>query len=164
MMSFVPRATCRAVGALVATVVALTLPSVALAATPSNRGTAATTVSRTSKKPASSTTTTTSAVPAAAEPLLKRLLATAGVVTEENQKASSLSESYDMATYKLARSEADVALPNGRVRVADLRLSGARSRLRQAAVLAYVTGELDELNSGLLSGNVSDGEMANVYS
>jgi len=154
---------------VVATVVGLSLPSVALAARPKVGGasltTTTTTTRPTSKKPTSSTTTTTlPIVPVKAEPLLERLLSTAGLVTEDNQKAAALSERYDIENDKLAKAEAEVVVLDRGVRVADSRLSGAGVRLRQAAVLAYVTGELTEFDSGLLSGNASDGEMANVYS
>ena len=36
-------------------------------------------------------------------------------------------------------------------------------RLRNQAILAYVTGQLTSVNSPLLSNNANDGEMAAVY-
>jgi cell wall-associated NlpC family hydrolase len=132
-----------------ATVLALSLPSVALAARPGHDA---------------ATTTTLPTVPAKAEPLLKRLLKTAGMVTEDNLKAAALSERYDAEKIKSAEAQGQVAVLDGRVSSADGRLTVASLRLRQAAVTAYVTGELTEVNSGIVAGNVSVGEMANVYS
>lgn len=163
MMSSMPRARWWSLG-LVAIIVALSLPSVAFAAPSRSSDKVAPTISHTSKKPVDSTTTTLPAVPARAEPLLRRLLAAAGAVTVDNQMAAALSESYDGERYKLARARIDVAKLGRLVKAADLLVSAARARLRHAAILAYVTGELVQVNSGIVEGNVSDSEMANVYS
>jgi peptidoglycan DL-endopeptidase CwlO len=158
-----PRAKHWAVG-VVATVLALSLPSAALAGSPAHgRAGSTTTTGPKSKKAPSSTTTTLPKVPARAEPLLKRLVATAGLVTEDDQKAAALSERYDNEKYKSARARLQVAALDIRVGHADHRLAAAALRLRQAAVLAYVTGELTNVSSGALSGSVSEGEMADVY-
>ena len=162
MMLFVPRAKYWAVG-LVACVVALNVPSVAMASVPRNGGRGTATASRPPKHHSPSATTRLPLVPPKAEPLLKRLLGAAGLVTEDDEKTEALSESYDREQYKLAKAELEVAVLSRRVKVSDLRLSGAGARLRQAAIVAYVTGELVDVNSGLLAGNVSQGEMANVY-
>jgi cell wall-associated NlpC family hydrolase len=162
-MSYMPRAKWWALG-LAATVLALSVPSAAVAAPSRTSDKVAPTVNRTARKPAGSTTTTLPAVPTRAEPLLRRLLAAAGAVTVDNQTAAALSESYDGEKYKLARAQIDVSRLGRLVKAADLRVSGARARLRHAAILAYVTGELVQVSSGVLEGNVSDSEMANVYS
>ncbi len=166
MLSTMPRARSWAVG-VVATVLALSLslPSVALASPPTSRATTTTAAARTkSSKGLTTTTTTLPIVPAKAEPLLKRLLATAGFVRRANEAAAALSERYDDERYDLAKSQLKVSVLNRSLRAAELRLSRARSRLRQAAVLAYVTGELTAVNSSMLSASASSGEMANVYS
>jgi cell wall-associated NlpC family hydrolase len=160
----VPHAKYWAVG-VVATVLALSLPSVALAARPT-AGKAVTTAAKPGRKPgktSSPTTTTLPKVPAKAEPLLKRLLATAGLVTEDDQKAAALAERYDNEKYKSAQAQLLVAVLDRRVLAADRRLARAASSLRQAAVTAYVSGELSAVSSGVLSGTVADGEMAGVY-
>jgi cell wall-associated NlpC family hydrolase len=91
-------------------------------------------------------------------------LKTAAVVSSDDERAAALSERYDLENYKLTKVKLDVASLGRQVRVADLRLSAAGVRLRQAAVVAYVTGELGAVNSSLLSDNESYGEMAQVYS
>ncbi len=166
MLSGMPRAKSWAVG-VVATVLvlSLSLPSVALASPRSKRASTTTTATHAkADKRLSSTTTTLPIVPAKAEPLLKRLLATAGVVRRSNEAAAALSERYDVEKYDLAKARLKVSVLNQLLRVAERRLTRARSRLRQAAVLAYVTGELTAVNSSLISGSASSGEMANVYS
>jgi len=180
--------------ALVVTVGALSVPSVASAGVSSGAAAGAATSSTTStttgpasntpnssttsttsttagsaskaKKPASSTTTTSTLpiVPPKAEPLLKRLLTTAAQVTEDDHNAAALSERYDLARCKLVKAKLEVGVLDLQVHVADGRLSAARVRLRHAAVVAYVSGELTEVNSGLLSQNASVGQMAGVYS
>jgi len=154
-----------AAGAL-ATVVALSVPSAASAASRHQGAASSTTTTQpaTRKTGPSTTTTTLPTVPARAEPLLRRLVTEAGVITEDNQQAAALSERYDLEGYKLGKAQQRVAVLNRQVKIADGHLAASRSRLRQAAVRAYVTGEMIQVNSGLVSGNPSDGEMANVYS
>ena len=161
-----PHAKHWAVGVVV-TAFALGLASVATAAPPAQGGSSTTSTmpaTTTKSKSKSTTTTTLPAVPVKAEPLLKRLLATAGLVTQDEQKAAALAELYDGEKIKSATAKLQVAALDDRVTAADGRLAGAALRLRRAAVQAYVTGELTEVNSGVLSGTVSQGEMANVYS
>ena len=82
---------------VVAAVMALSLPSVAATAGPRTGGPSRpTTVPTTRDKALPSTTTTSSGVPSRADRVLKRLLATAAVVTEDDQKAAALSEFYDL--------------------------------------------------------------------
>jgi hypothetical protein len=95
---------------------------------------------------------------------LHRLLRAAALVTADNQKAASLSETYDIEKFKLADARLKVGRLDRRVDATDRHLSVARGRLRQAAVLAYVTGEPTEVDPGLVSENASYGEMAEVYS
>jgi cell wall-associated NlpC family hydrolase len=95
---------------------------------------------------------------------LHRLLRAAALVTADDQKAASLSEIYDIEKIKLANARLKVATLDRWVDATDRHLSVARARLRQAAVLAYVSGELTEVDSGLVSENTSYGEMAEVYS
>jgi cell wall-associated NlpC family hydrolase len=146
-------------------VLSLSLPSTALAAQPGSGGAPKTTTVRTRpKKPAASTAVTLPAVPAKADPLLHRLFKAAALVSADDEKAAALSESYDMEKYKLAKIRLQVSVLDHQVRTADLHLSAAAARLRQAAVVAYVTGELIDVNSNVLSDNESEGQMAEVYS
>jgi cell wall-associated NlpC family hydrolase len=95
--------------------------------------------------------------------VLKRLLATVALITEDNQKAAALSEFYDLEKCKLGEAQLEIATLDRRIRVADLRVSAAGAGLRQAAIRAYVSGELNEVGSGLVLGNASEREMAGVY-
>jgi cell wall-associated NlpC family hydrolase len=114
--------------------------------------------------PGSTTTTTTlPIVPAKAEPLLKQLLAAAGLVTADNEKASVLSEDYDQEQARLTKAAAKVAALDAMSQAARYRLTSAKKRLVEAAVKAYVTGEETSVNSPLLSSSASDGEMSVVY-
>ena len=164
-VSYMSRARCLVVG-VVAAIVTLSLPSVALAARPTSGGAATTATARTSAKrlPSTTTTSTLPAVAARFEPLLHRLLRAAALVTADNQKAASLSETYDIEKFKLADARLKVGRLDRRVDATDRHLSVARGRLRQAAVFAYVTGEPTEVDPGLVSENASYGEMAEVYS
>ena len=157
---------------VVAAVLALSLPSAALAARPAGGSpgastttttTTTTTVPGKAKKHHPKTTTTVPVVPRKAQSLLKRLLKTAGLVSQDNLKAAALSERYDAERYKYSQAELEVDVLDNRVSGADSLLVATRARLRQAAVLAYVTGELTEVDSGIVAGNVSVGEMASVY-
>jgi cell wall-associated NlpC family hydrolase len=150
------------VGFVAALVVTVSGQTTALGAPP-------TTVSKShhgppAKKPPSKSksTTTTSTIPAAAEPLLKRLLSTAGDITAENAKAAGLSESFDQDQLQLKASEKVVTAADGRVAHAKTQVNSAMLALRKAAILAYVTGELTDVNAPLLSNNASDGLMAGV--
>jgi cell wall-associated NlpC family hydrolase len=157
------RVKCLAVGA-VASVMALSIPAAGATARPRTGGTSTpTTVQKTPDKPLTSTTTTFPGVPRKADPVLKRLLATVAVVTADDQKAAALSEFYDLEKCKLAEAQLEVAALDRRIRVADLRVSVAGASLRQTAIRAYVSGELNEVGSGLISGNASEREMAGVY-
>jgi peptidoglycan DL-endopeptidase CwlO len=156
---------------VVATVLTVGLQPIVLAMT-APRGEAATvttTTTTTTTKPGThgtttTTTTTLPVVPAAAEGLLKKLLSDMQTITTANRKAAGLSETYDAEQYKLAASRRRVATLDAKVTSARARVDVAGRRLRQAAVLAYVTGELTAVNSPLLSGNPADGQMAEVYS
>jgi cell wall-associated NlpC family hydrolase len=114
-------------------------------------------------KSKSKSTTTTSTIPAAAEPLLKRLLTTAGNITADNEQAAHLSETYDQDQLQLKVSEKVVVAADSRVAHAKAQVHSAILALRKAAILAYVTGELTDVNAPLLSNNASDGVMAGVY-
>jgi len=109
------------------------------------------------------TTTTTSTIPAAVEPLLKRLLATAGAIKSDDDKAAALSETYDQDEMQMRASARVVASCDFHVEQAKAQVHGATLALRKAAILAYVTGELTDVNAPLLSNNASDGVMASVY-
>lgn len=110
-----------------------------------------------------STTTTTSTIPAAANSLLRQLLATASEVRSENQKAATLSETYDQQKVRLQAAEKAVVSCDLRVKEAEGNVQSAKLALRKAAILAYVTGQLTNINSPLLSNSASDGEMTAVY-
>jgi len=103
-------------------------------------------------------------VPPKAKPVLRRLLRAAALVSTDNERAALLSERYDVETYKLAKARHEVSALDLQVRTADLRLFSAGARLRGAAVVAYVTGELSSADSNVLVDNQSEGEMAEVYS
>ncbi|MGO9408037.1 MAG: hypothetical protein ACLP41_12290, partial [Acidimicrobiales bacterium] len=143
------RVKCLAVG-VVASVMVLSIPAAGATARPRTGGTSTpTTVLKTPGKPLTSTTTTFPGVPRKADPVLKRLLATVAVVTADDQKVAALSEFYDLEKCKLAEAQLDVAALDRRIRVADLRVSVAGASLRQTAIRAYVSGELNEVGSGL---------------
>ena len=149
---------------VVATVMALSLPSVAATAGPRIGGAnTSTTVPTSPDKARTSTTTTLPGVSSRADRVLRRLLATAAVVTEDDQKAAALSEFYDLEKCELAAARLEVATLDRRIGVADLRVSAAGARLRETAIRAYVSGELNEVGSALLTGNASEREMAGVY-
>ena len=149
---------------VIATVMALSLPPVTAMAGPRTGGpTKPTTAPTTPDKAPSSTTTTLAGVPSRADRVLKRLLATAAMVTEDDQKAAALSEFYDLENCELAAARLEVATLEHRIGVAELRVSVAGSRLRQTAIRAYVSGELNEVGSVLISGSASEREMAGVY-
>jgi len=105
-----------------------------------------------------------SGVPVKAKPLLTRLLKAAAAVTSDDQKAAALSERYDTECYKATQARLEVAELDRQVVVADSELAGASTRLRRAAVVAYVSGELMDVNAGVLSDDESQGQMAQVYS
>ena len=107
--------------------------------------------------------TTTSTIPGAAAPLLQRLLVAAGEIKADDAKAASLGESYDQAMMHLKAADKLVAACDARVAVAQSQVQSAKLKLRTAAILAYVSGELENINSPLLTNNASDGEMAAVY-
>jgi len=150
--------------AVVAAVASLGLPSAAFAAQLHQGRPTTTTTVRARPKPLPASTTTLPVVPARAEPVLRRLLKQAAVVTADDEKAAALSESYDLENYKLARARLRVSALSREVRLADSHLSATGDRLREAAVVAYVTGELSDVNSSVLSDNESEGLMAEVYS
>ncbi|MGO9582917.1 MAG: C40 family peptidase [Acidimicrobiales bacterium] len=151
--------------AVAVAVLSLSLPSAALAAQLGSPGAAKTTTVQTrAKRSRPSTTVTLPTVPAKADPLLHRLLKAAALVTADDEKAAALSESYDIEKYKLAKVRLQVSVLDGQVREADLHLSASAARLREAAVVAYVTGELTDVNASVLSDNESEGQMAEVYS
>lgn len=102
-------------------------------------------------------------MPAKAAGLLRRLLASAGEIRAEDAKAAALSENYDEAVIALRAAEDAVAACDARVASAESQVVEAKLALRRAAILAYVTGELTNLDSPVLTGDVSNGEMVAVY-
>jgi len=102
-------------------------------------------------------------VPAGAEPLLRQLLAAAGVVTADNERAATLSERYDRDRVSLRAAEEKVAAANLAATAAERQLASARLRLRDAAIEAYVTGTVGTLSLPLLTTSVSDSDMEAVY-
>jgi cell wall-associated NlpC family hydrolase len=108
-------------------------------------------------------TTTVSTIPAAAEPLLKRLLAMAGEITADDAKAVALSETYDQGEVQLKAAKAVVAVSDVEVARATAALERARLAMRKAAILAYVTGQLTNVESPLLSSSATAAEMSAVY-
>jgi len=106
---------------------------------------------------------TTSTIPPAADPLLQRLLASAGVIRSEDAEAAALSESYDEQVVRLKAAHRVVAACDARVAAAARQVEAAKLKLRKAAILAYVTGQLTDLNSPLLTNDANDGEMVAVY-
>lgn len=149
---------------IIATVMALSLPAVAATAQPRTGGPSTpTTTSAIPDKLIPSTTTTLPRVSSKADGVLKRLLSTVALITKDDQKAAALSEFYDLEKCQLAAAKREIAALDGRIRVTDLRVSLARARLRQTAIRAYVSGELDEVVSGPIFANESEHEMAGVY-
>jgi cell wall-associated NlpC family hydrolase len=115
------------------------------------------------KKGGKSSSTTTSTIPRKADPLLQRLLVAAGEIRTEDAKAAALSESYDVQVVRLKAAEKLVAVCDARVAAAERQVDAAKLKLRKAAILAYVTGQLTDINSPLLSNDANDGEMVAVY-
>ncbi len=103
-------------------------------------------------------------VPTNAEPLLKTLLATAGQIDTENQRAATLSEAYDQQTIELKAAEAAVAKLDAQAAAAQRQVGAATLRLRNAAILAYVTGQISAMNAPIMNVSVNLGGMAAVYS
>jgi cell wall-associated NlpC family hydrolase len=91
------------------------------------------------------------------------LLSSAGQITAEDAKAAGLSETYDQDHVQLKAAENVVASCDVQVAIARAQVGRAKSTLRKAAILAYVTGQLADVDSPLLSNNASDGDMAVVY-
>jgi peptidoglycan DL-endopeptidase CwlO len=149
--------------AVVALVLTFSVPSAALAAQ-SHRGPTTRTTTASARIKSQSPATTLPRVPAKAEPLLRRLLKVAALVSADDQRAAELSQSYDLEKYKLSEAKREVAKLDSEIRVDDVRLSVAGARLRQTAVVAYVTGELTDVDASVLSDNQSEGLMAEVYS
>ncbi len=158
------RAKCLAAGVLAAVMV-VGLPTVAATARPRPGGQGTHTGLTIPDKAASSTSTTTTfpGVPAKADRVLKRLLSTVAVITEDDEKAAALSELYDLDRCRLAAAKLEIAAHDHRIRLADLRTSATGASLREAAIRAYVSGELNEVGSGLVFGSPSEREMAGVY-
>ncbi len=157
------RSKCLAAGVVV-TVMALSLPAVAAIARPRTGGPGTpTTAPAIPDKLITPTTTTLPRVSPKADRVLKRLLSAVALITEDDQKAAALSEFYDLDKCQLAAAKREIAALDGRIRVADLRASLARDRLRQTAIRAYVSGELDEVAPGPIFTNASEHEMAGVY-
>ena len=111
----------------------------------------------------SATTSTLAPVPTKVEPLLRRLLKAAALVNLDNQSAAMLSERYDLERYKLEQARLEVAKLDRTVHIAERRQFLAGIRLRNAAVAAYVAGELYGANADVLLNNQSQGQMAEVY-
>jgi cell wall-associated NlpC family hydrolase len=149
--------------AVVAALLSLSLPTAAFATQPRNAGATNATTARARPKMSRSPTNTLPTVPAKAEPVLRRLLKVAALVTTDDEKAAALSESYDVEKYKLGKARLQVSALDKRVRIANSELSATGARLREAAVVAYVTGELTDMNASALSDNESEGQMAQVY-
>jgi cell wall-associated NlpC family hydrolase len=85
------------------------------------------------------------------------------VVSTDNLKAAALSETYDLESYKLAQARLRIAAADRRIATADRRLSVEGAHLRQAAIRAYISGELTQVATGPITVNESEAEMANVY-
>jgi cell wall-associated NlpC family hydrolase len=94
---------------------------------------------------------------------LQRLLATAGDITADDQKAAGLSETYDQDRVQLKAADKVVATCDADVTSASAQVEKAKLVVRKEAILAYVTGQLTEVNSPLLSDSANDGEMTAVY-
>ncbi len=103
-------------------------------------------------------------IPAKAKPLLRRLLEEAAVVDTEDEKAALLSERFDVDSFRLAKARQQVKALDRRTRAADQLLTSASARLRQAAVVAYITGDVAAADASVLSDTQSQGQMAEVYS
>jgi len=157
------RSKCLAAGVVV-TVMALSFSAVAATALPRTGGPSTLTTSPAIPgKLITSTTTTLPRVSPRADRVLKRLLSAVALITEDDQKAAALSEFYDLEQCQLAAAKREITALDDRIRVTDLRASLARARLRQTAIRAYVSGELDEVASGPIFTNESEHEMAGVY-
>jgi cell wall-associated NlpC family hydrolase len=91
------------------------------------------------------------------------LLRTAAQIKAENAKAATLSEAYDEQVVKLKAAHRLVLSCDAQVASAERRVHAAKLKLRNQAILAYVTGQLTNVNSPLLTDDASDGEMAAVY-
>jgi cell wall-associated NlpC family hydrolase len=87
----------------------------------------------------------------------------AGEITADKAKAVGLSETYDQGEVQLKTAKTVVAVCDVQVARATATLERARLALRKAAVLAYVTGQLTNVESPLLSSSATDGEMSAVY-
>lgn len=148
--------------AVLVAVLSFGLAPVALASTPGGAATHLRPAPGPLLKPVSHSTAPV--VSARAEKVLKGLLKVAASIGEENEKVSILSERYDTDRYTLSRLKAQVAELAVRVQAADVRLVAAGIRLRRTAVVAYVSGVLNTVNSNVLADNESQAQMAQVYS
>jgi cell wall-associated NlpC family hydrolase len=148
-----------ALASLVA-VLTLTVSTAALAAPPNPTGKGIATASG-SAKPARAKDA--AKISAKAERLLKRLLKAAAAVSADDEQVAVLSERYDVYRYKLSKVSLEVTTLGVKVRRDDGQLLAAAYRLRKAAVVAYVSGELGEANANVLLDNESEGQMAQVY-
>jgi cell wall-associated NlpC family hydrolase len=117
-----------------------------------------------SRPPAKARKPKTPPIPAKAKPLLRRLLEEAAVVDTEDEKAALLSERFDVDSFRLAKARQQVKVLDRRTRAADQLLTSASARLRQAAVVAYITGDVAAADASVLSDTQSQGQMAEVYS
>jgi cell wall-associated NlpC family hydrolase len=149
----------------VAAVMTMSLPAAALAGPVKAPGPAKSTPAQPEPKGSRhAARTKPPAVPAKAETVLRRLLKAAALVSTDDEQAALLSERYDVATYELAKARRKVSVLDRQVRVTDGRLSSTGARLRGVAVVAYVAGELSNVDSNVLVDNPSEGQMAEVYS
>lgn len=106
---------------------------------------------------------TVTTLPAAAAPLLQAMLSDAARIRSEDSRAAALSENYDQAIVRLHAAEHAVLVYDAKVASAESKVHSAKLQLRKAAVLAYVTGQMAEINSPLLTGNADDGEQVAIY-
>lgn len=95
--------------------------------------------------------------------MLKQMIAVTGRIAAERQRAAALSEQYDQARLELYAAQVLQGRLDRRLAAARSRLQSAKVRLRQAAIAAYVTGQATALDASLLSNDLSNSSLVNVY-
>lgn len=99
----------------------------------------------------------------AAAPVLRRLIVLAGSVAREEEEIAGLAEEYDETGVSLRAARREI-LRSARELARETRNARAeRTRLREAAIEAYVTGQSTAVQDSLLSNAMSSSSMLPVY-
>lgn len=102
-------------------------------------------------------------LPAAASPLLLQAVQLAGRMIQDQRAAVEASERYDEARIVLARAERGAVVAEAGLASVATRLVGARRRLEEAAIQAYVTDSGYSSTGEFLATTPSEAQTADTY-